>query len=59
MLRHYELLLAEKGRHHANQRLRKQAPYYAKRLAHPDNLLSALGDAAINEDLGRIIRRCV
>ena len=57
MLKHYELLLAEKGRRYANMLFRKQASYYAKYASHPKELRLAVHTAGNDEDLVKVIRR--
>jgi tRNA-dihydrouridine synthase B len=59
MLRHYELLLREKGRRYANMLFRKQTSYYAKYAPHPGELRHAVHTAGNDEDLSRVIRQLV
>ena len=56
MLRHYELLLAEKGRRYANMLFRKQASYYARYATHPKDLRHAVHSAGNDDDLLKVIR---
>ena len=59
MLRHYKLLVEEKGRHYANLLFRKQTSYYAKLTAHPRQLRRAIHNAAKDADLSTVIRQHV
>jgi len=59
MLRHYALLLEEKGRHYANLLFRKQTSYYAKWTPHPRKLRRAVHDAGNDDDLSTVIRELV
>ena len=56
MLRHYALLLEEKGRHYANLLFRKQTSFYAKRAPHPRRLRQAVHSAGNDDDLSVVIR---
>ncbi len=59
MLRHYEWLLAEKGRRYANMLFRKQASYYARYAPHPAELRHAVHNAGNDDDLLKVIRQVV
>ncbi len=59
MLKHYEMLLAEKGRRYANMLFRKQASYYAKYAPHPSEVRHAVHQAGNDEDLTRVLRDVV
>lgn len=59
MLHHYEMLLAEKGRHYANLLFRKQTSYYAKYAPRPKELRQAVHGAGNDEDIARIIKQVV
>jgi len=55
MLRHYALLVEEKGRHYANLLFRKQTSYYAKFAPHPGQLRRAVHNAGTDDDLSTVI----
>lgn len=59
MLRHYALLLEEKGRHYANLLFRKQTSHYARFAPHPGALRRAIHNAGNDDDLARVIRDLV
>ena len=56
MLRHYDMLLSEKGRFYANLLFRKQATYYSHHTPHPKAFRQAVHDSKRDEDLARIIK---
>lgn len=56
MLRHYEMLMNEKGRFYANLLFRKQATYYSHYTAHPKAFRQAIHASKRDEDLTRVIR---
>ncbi len=56
MLKHYELLVDEKGRRYANMLFRKQTSYYAKLLPRAKDLRQAVHEAGNDEDVAKIIR---
>ena len=57
MLRHYALLIEEKGRYYANLLFRKQTSYYAKWTPHPRRLRQAIHNAANRDDLSEVITK--
>ena len=59
MLKHYQLLVDEKGRHYANLLFRKQTSYYAKFTPHPRKLRRAIHQCGNNDDLSVVIRELV
>ena len=59
MLKHYELLVDEKGRRYANMLFRKQTSYYAKYSPHAKELRHAVHEAGNDDDVARIIRGIV
>ena len=59
ILRHYRLLVEEKGRRRANLLFRKQTAYYAKLAPHPRRLRHAVHDARSDDDLSVVIREHV
>jgi len=59
MLRHYALLVEEKGQHTANLLFRKQTSYYARFAPHPKQLRHAVHNAGTDDDLSVVIREHV
>lgn len=59
MLRHYALLIEEKGRHYANLLFRKQTSFYARLAPHPRRLRQAVHNAGKDDDLSVVIREHV
>jgi nifR3 family TIM-barrel protein len=55
MLKHYHLLVEERGRHYANLLFRKQTSSYAKLAPHPRRMRQAVHSAGKDDDLSIVI----